>query len=67
MYHESATRSHENIGTKYTKIIDLRELNVLNTVSPYEDLVQPELGNGICIITEFNLLSSIIQGPKICT
>lgn len=45
-------------------MVALREFNVLNIVSPYEDLVQLEVGNWIDIIIEFNLLSSKIQGQK---
>ena len=35
-----------------------------NIVSPYEDLVQLEVGNGMGIIAKFNLLSSKVQGPN---
>lgn len=45
-------------------MVALRELNVLNIVSPYEDLVQLKVEDGIDIIIELNLLSSKIQGPK---
>lgn len=55
MYHGPATRPHENgdqnICRKCTKMVDLRELNVLNIASPYENLAQFEFGNGMGIIT----------------
>lgn len=49
---------------KCTKIVGFSESNVLSTVSPYEDLAQLEVGNELSTITEFKLLSLIIQGPK---
>lgn len=53
----------QSICKKCPEMVALRELNVPNTVSSYEDLVRLEVGNGIDTITEFNLLSSKIQGP----
>lgn len=44
-----------NICRKYTKMVALRELSVLNIVSPCEDLAQLGVGNGMGVITEFNL------------
>lgn len=35
-----------------------------NIVSPYEDLANPEVGNGMNIVTKCNLSSSTVQRPK---
>lgn len=68
MYHGPAKRPHENgdlnICRKYTRMEALRELKVLNIVSPYDDLTQLEDGNEMSIITELNPLNSTSQGPK---
>lgn len=44
-----------NICRKYTKMVALRELTVLNIVLPCEDLAQLGVGNGMGDITELNL------------
>lgn len=45
-------------------MVAIRKLKMPNIVSPYEDLVQLEVGNRMGIIAKFNLLSSKVQGPK---
>lgn len=67
LFNGPALRPFENgdskIHRKYIEMVAFREL-VLNTASPYEDLAQLELENGMGIFYKLNLLSSTMQGTK---